>query len=149
MNPNTTIDPHRLGLDPGQGGDESSLPMYRLDDDMVKLVPYTIVSVQRDAERVMPGGSGQIVVSENMTGEAFKTFLIARYLSSEDYRKLDPDEKLAPRDEKYLRVHYAVARRWPRESRAFEKRQLAGLEGIRSVLEDITKGVVPDQKGSR
>ena len=63
--------------------------------------------------------------------------------------ELDPDEKLAPRDEKYLRVHYAVARRWPRESRAFEKRQLAGLEGIRSVLEDITKGVVPDQKGSR
>lgn len=149
MNPITNIDPHRLGLDPGQGGDESSLPMYRLDDDMVKLVPYTIVSVKRDAERAMPGGSGQIVVTENMTGDAFKAFLIARYLASEDYRKLAPDEKLGPREEKYLRVHYAVARRWPRESLAFEKRQIAGLEGIRSMLEDITQGAAPDEERSR
>lgn len=105
-----------------------------LDDDMVKLVAYTIVSLKRNKERVMPRGAGTIVVTERMTGEAFSSWIIARYLQSSDYRTLSEEEKLSRGEERYLRVDYVVSRRWQRLPSTFEEDQLATLEGVRDAI---------------
>jgi hypothetical protein len=105
-----------------------------LDDEMVKLVAYTIVSVKRDLERVMPKSGDSIIITQRMSEQAFISFVIARYLQSEAYANLAPEEKLATRDQKYLRVQWAVTRRWPQESLEFEERQIEVLAGIRDAL---------------
>jgi hypothetical protein len=107
---------------------------YSLNDDMVKLVAYTIVSIKRDAERIMPGGSDSILLKDNMSSETFTSWMIARYLQSEDYKKLQESEKLAKEDEKYLRIHYVVSRRWPRQPLRFEERQVEVLRQIRQAI---------------
>lgn len=121
----------------GGVGEKYGFPSpYDLDDEMVKLVAYTIVSIKRDAERVMPKGGGTVVVTERMTAESFAAWRIAEYLASDAYRDLAAAEKLPPGDRKHLRVDYVVSRRWPRQSQGFERRQLAALEGIRRELAD-------------
>jgi hypothetical protein len=109
------------------GNDFSNL----LDDD-VKLVAYTMVSVRRGAERVMPGSQGQgtLVVTDRMTGEQLSAWIIARYLQS-----LTAEERDAVRrDQRYLRVHWVVSKRWPREPLEFERDQLSILSGVRDAL---------------
>lgn len=105
-----------------------------LDDELVKLVAYTIVSVKRGDERVMPGGMGTLIVTDSMSREAFVAWIIARYLQSKAYVALDRSEKLSRDDRKYLRVDYAVGRRWPREPLEFEERQIEVLEQISDAL---------------
>jgi len=105
-----------------------------LDDDTVKLVAYTIVSIKRDAERVMPKSGDTVVITQRMSEQAFISFVIARYVESDAYKNLPPEQQLAPRDRKYLRVNYAVTRRWPRLPRDFEERQIEALEAIRNAL---------------
>lgn len=112
-----------------------------LSDDTVKLVAYTIVSVKRDEERVMPGGEGTLVVTDGMSGEAFVTWIIAKYMQSEEFRKdaypglgREEWEKRARAERKYLRVHYVVSRRWPRQPLKFEERQTEALGEIRDAL---------------
>lgn len=92
-----------------------------LDDDFVKLVGYSIVSVRRGRERHVKGGSQ--VIARRMTREAFTSWMIARNADS-----------IEPGEEPYLRVHFTVANRWPREPLEFEERQLAELAGIRDAL---------------
>jgi len=104
-----------------------------LEDGMVKLVGYAIVSVKRGEEQVMPGGEGTIVVTANMTAEAFIAWMIGRYIGSEDYQKMSETERQS--HQKYLRVHYNVTRRWPREPIRFEERQIEELDQIRQALE--------------
>jgi hypothetical protein len=116
------------------GEEGRALSPYSLDDDMVKLVAYTIVSIKRDAERIMPKGSDSILVKENMSSETFTAWMIARYLQSEAYQQLPDREKLAQEDEKYLRVHYVVSRRWPRQPLQFEERQVEVLRQIHQVI---------------
>lgn len=119
----------------GGVGQKYGLPSpYDLDDETVKLVAYTLVSIKRDAERVLPKGAGTVVVTERMTPEAFATWRIAEYLASDEHRELDEDDQVHPADEKYLRVDYVVSRRWPRQSRGFEGRQLRVLDEIRRRL---------------
>ena len=120
----------------GGVGRKYGLPSpYDLDDELVKLVAYTIVSIKRDEERTMPQGAGTVVVTERITPEAFASWRIAVYLASEAYRDLDRSEKLGADDERYLRVDYVVSRRWPRQLRKFEERQVRVLDGIRRALE--------------
>jgi hypothetical protein len=54
-----------------------------LNDDMVKLVAYTIVSVRRGHERILDGGEGTLLVKGKMTRDAFTSYIIARYLQKE------------------------------------------------------------------
>jgi len=51
-----------------------------LNDDQVKLVRYSIVSIRRDCEHQLPRGAGQTVVTEAMSGDDFASWMIARYL---------------------------------------------------------------------
>ena len=109
-----------------------------LNDEMVKLVAYTIVSLKPDDERVMDGGEGTIIVTRNMSGDDFASWMLARYLQQEVETYglgAEPVTKirgnLIANDElKYLRVYFVVSTRWPREPRKFEERQIAVLNEI-------------------
>jgi hypothetical protein len=103
-----------------------------LDDEQVKLVAYTIVSLRRDRERIMPGGKDQILVLGRMTEEQFVAQLIAQYTASESYLSIPEEQRRA--EEKYLRVFYVVSRRWAREPMKFEERQVKVLEEIKDRL---------------
>lgn len=108
-----------------------------LADDMVKLVRYTIVTIERDHERILH--RGEELVTDNMTDDAFASWMIASYLQSDDYRHktaADPRHEVPHGQKKYLRVFYEVLGRWPKQDRKYEKRQLEILEGIREAIEN-------------
>lgn len=95
-----------------------------LSDDMVKLVRYNIVSIARDAEKILK--RGEEIFSDNMTDEAFATWVISQYADSIG---------MSPEKRKYLRVSHEVLGRWPKQDRKYEKRQLEVLEGIKDAIE--------------
>src|SRR5437660_745042 len=95
--------------------EEKESALNSLADDMVKLVAYTIVSLKRGAERVMKGGEGTVIVTDNMTGKAFVSWILAKYLQEEvnvpgplPVKKARADI-LSPGELKYLRVYYVVS----------------------------------------
>jgi len=116
---------------------EKDTALNSLEDDMVKLVAYTIVSLKRGHERVMDGGEGTMIVTDSMTGTAFISWIIARYLQQEVTVPCDPKPKqlrsdmIDPSELKYLQVYYVVSKRWPRHSLNFEQQQVAVLKEIR------------------
>lgn len=57
------------------------------DHREVKLVEYTIVSIKRCDERII--AKGQVIYSDDMSDEAFATWVIARYLQGEDLTVAD------------------------------------------------------------
>jgi len=106
-----------------------------LSDDMVKLVRYTIVSIERDHERIIH--HNEEIVTDNLTDDAFASWMIASYLQSKEYmRKVDEDprHKIRHDHKKNLRVCFEVLCRWPKQDRKYEKRQLEVLEGIREAI---------------
>jgi hypothetical protein len=113
--------------------------IYSLDDEAIKLVAYTIVSVRRDHECVMEGGEGTIVVAERMSGEAFALWMISKYLQEEVPDPGNPGTKrqrseAVSNDLKYLRIYFVVSTRWPREPLRFEEREIETLQKIREEL---------------
>jgi len=100
-----------------------------LEESGVTLVEYSIVSVRRGDERLLPGGSGQILVTDRMSGESFAIWMIARYLQ-------EPGHPLPPADRRSLRVAYQVLDRWEEQSLHFKGRQLEVLDGIRRAILD-------------
>ncbi len=98
-----------------------------LDDDRVKLVGYSIVSLMPGHERNLKGGSQ--VVTTRTTGEAFALWMIADWVKKPENRA-----QLLPGEEKYLRLDYGVRRRWPRQDLRFEENQLEALEAIYRAL---------------
>ncbi len=97
-----------------------------LSDDMVKLVRYSIVSIKRDEEAMLLKGEEKIF-SDNMTDDAFATWVVSDYAESAG---------MSSEDRKYLRVSYEVMGRWPQQDRKFEKRQLEQLAGIQQAIEN-------------
>ena len=114
--------------------DLANLPFYSLEDETVKLVAYTIVSVKRGSERVMPAGRDQIIVTASLTREAFTAWMIGKYLQSKAYRDLKDEDKVRYEDRKYLRVYFVVSSRWPLEPLRFEERQLETLAEVRDAI---------------
>jgi len=113
-----------------------------LEDDTVKLVAYTIVSLKRGSERILDGGQGSVIVTDNMTGKAFMSWILAKYMQQKIDDPAHPgkkvrrgDPRLLPRDElQYLRVYYVVSTRWPREPLKFEQKQVKILREIRDEM---------------
>lgn len=60
-----------------------STDFQNLNDNMVKLVAYAIVSVRRGHERILDGGEGTLLVTGKMTADSFTSFIIGRYLQQE------------------------------------------------------------------
>ena len=121
-------------------GDEKGSDINSLDDEMVKLVAYTIVSLKRGEERVMDGGEGTVIVTDRMTGQTFINWIVGKYLQQEvtvpchPKRKQLRSELIPAGDLKYLRVYYVVSTRWPRHSLDFEQQQVTVLKGIRDAI---------------
>ena len=120
-----------------------STEFTNLNDDMVKLVAYAIISVRRGHERILDGGEGTLLVIGKMTVDSFTSFIIGRYLQQE-VSKDDKDEanetkpkqlrRIPEEDRRFLRVHFVVSNRWPREPEKFEEEQIAVLEEIRQAI---------------
>jgi hypothetical protein len=96
-----------------------------LANDRVKLVEYSIVSIERGRERTLH--DGEKLVSSNMTGEDFAIWVIAEYVQ---------EHPIPHESKKYLRVCYEVQCSWAREPLHYEEKQLDALEGIRRAIEE-------------
>jgi hypothetical protein len=108
------------------GGDGDELPA--LEQPGIKLVRYALVSLRPCAERILPGGTGEILVTGRVSRESFAVGTVAGYLESHEIRH---------EDERYLRVYSRVLERWPRQPlRCREEEEVAALQGIRSAILD-------------
>ena len=107
-----------------------------LADDQVKLVSYAIVFTKPSRERVMPGGEGSRVITDNMTDEQFAAMIIAEYMKPEESGKRSRYYEVTqdPADAKYLKVYYGVRKRRPKEPPNTERRQSEALEKLRDRL---------------
>jgi hypothetical protein len=101
-----------------------------LSDDMVKLVRFSIVNIERDREEIV-FPKGEEIVTDSMTDDAFAAWMISKHVKLPD-PKGNGDED--PR--KYLRVSYEVLSRWAKQDRKFEKRQLDVLGDIRDAIQN-------------
>lgn len=133
---------------------EAIMADTNLNDDMVKLVRYTILTIQRDDEHILgeprDGQTGKLavargekVVTDSMSDEAFSNWVITDYLRQDRHEDVKDDE-----ERKYLRVAYEVLGRWPKQDRKYEKRQLDALQGIQDALEQLKVVQVPGGSGS-
>lgn len=98
-----------------------------LSGDQVKLVRYSIVSVERDRERKLD--QGELLVADDLTPDGFASWRIAAYFQRPGHEEIPHEEK------KYLRVCYRVLCRWQRESLHYQERKLDELRGIREAIE--------------
>jgi hypothetical protein len=120
--------------------EEKETALNDLQDDSVKLVAYTIVSLKRGDERILEQGEGSVIVTDNMTGKAFTSWILAKYMQQKVDDPAQPGGKihrgdLLPRGElKHLRVYYVVSTRWPREPLEFEQKQVKVLQEIRDEM---------------
>jgi hypothetical protein len=120
--------------------EEKETALNDLQDDSVKLVAYTIVSLKRGRERILDGGQDSVIVTDSMTGKAFMSWILAKYMQQKVDDPAQPARKirrgdLLPRVElKYLRVYYVVSTRWPREPLEFEQKQVEVLQEIRDEI---------------
>src|SRR5438067_1293418 len=122
--------------------DSQTSDLTNLQDDSVKLVAYSIVSLKRGHEQILDGGVGQVLVTENMTEKAFRSWILAKYMQEETDDPGTPgtkirrgDEKLIPTEDlKYLRVFYVIPARWPRQPLEFEQKQVEILRSIRDKI---------------
>jgi hypothetical protein len=101
-----------------------------LADDQVKLVHYVLVSIARGDEHVLDHGTGYEIVTDDMSGEAYVGWRIARYFQQEEHERLHEDDK------KHVRVCYQVLCRWPRRALGFENRQLDRLGDIAEAIRE-------------
>jgi hypothetical protein len=99
-----------------------------LSDDMVKLVRFTIVNIERDNETIIVP-KGEELVTDSLTDDAFAAWMISKHVKLPDPKGAGDED---PR--KYLRVSYEVVGRWPKQDRQYEKRQLKVLQEIRDAL---------------
>lgn len=113
------------------------------DDGMVKLVEYTIVTIKRGGERILK--KSEILYTEDMSDEAFATWVVALYLQ-EDGVHVPHDDK------KYLRVYHRLLDSWARQSLECCERQLDVLRGIEEAIRHLRwpreEGTVPAQATS-
>lgn len=108
-----------------------------LGDDTVKLVEYSIITVKRSRGGDGEGVTGERelhsdrrVVTENLTEDAFVTWVVAEFLQN-------GGKSLSDEDRRHLRVYFNVLKRWPREDLRYEEDQLAELRGIRKAIHAI------------
>ena len=80
-----------------------------LNDNMVKLVEYTIVTIEREKETMLHGPQ-QKMLTDDLTGDAFSNARIAEWINGRH-------EELSRKGIKpsTLRVYYNVLDRWPKE----------------------------------
>jgi hypothetical protein len=110
--------------------ESAKMPDTNLNDDMVKLVEFTIVTIERGRERLLEGPR-QVIVTDDLTGNAFSNARIADWVLKEHGdRSVKTDT---------LRVYYNVLDRWPKEDlKADERKVDAEEDQARYLREQIT-----------
>ena len=99
------------------------------DHGMVKLVQYTIVSIKRCDERILK--EGKVIESEEMSPEAFATWVVAMYLQ-------EPGVHVPHDDKKFLRVYSNVLESWPRQGKdCCTDREVDVLRGIEEAIRNL------------
>ncbi len=93
---------------------------HDLNDNLVKLVRYSIVSIERGRERVLVCNKCK-VFADKMNPCDFQAWIVADYCRR--YR-------VDPATQKFLRVAYRVLGRWPKAPLYYESNQLERLEEI-------------------
>lgn len=93
----------------------------------VKLYEYYILSIKRDDEKIIAGPRSLVVTSE-MSGEAFSSWVIAAYFQEEGHQQINHNDK------KYLRVAWRIAGTFPRERAEYQKDQVEVLREIRNAI---------------
>jgi hypothetical protein len=96
-----------------------------LRDDMLKLVRYKVLFVKREHEKAYP--EEEDLVSDNMDDAAFTAWKVAEFIQNHP-------NQFQEEDKKYLRIHYEVLERFPREKFKFEENQIRVLEQIRDKM---------------
>jgi hypothetical protein len=96
-----------------------------LRDDTLKLVRYKVLFVKREHEKAFP--EEEDLVSENMDDSAFAAWKVAEFIQNHP-------NQIAEDDKKYLRIHYQVLERYPREKFKYEENQIKVLEDIRDKI---------------
>jgi hypothetical protein len=103
------------------------------DNGMVKLAEYTIVSIKRCEERILH--KSEIVYADDMSDEAFATWVVALYLQ-------EPGVHVPHDDKKFLRVYHHVLQEWPRQKdNCCENREVHVLRGIEEAIRGLTRHV--------
>lgn len=119
--------------------EKSEMADTNLHDDMVKLVEYTLVSIERGHETKLEGPE-QIIVTDDLTGDAFSNARVASWFkeTSGKHKYKDEDGKDQTRavDSETLRVYYRVLDRWPKEDLKKDERQ---VEYLRQIAENTRK----------
>jgi hypothetical protein len=102
-----------------------------LNDRMVKLVEYTIVSIQREKEEILEGPK-QVLETDDLAGDAFSNSRIAAWVAEHPdvAKRLDLDD---------LRVHYQVLARWPKRDLKYDERTLEFDEKKTKLLGEIVQ----------
>lgn len=115
---------------PGTGAPISNPPtrenygMYdtNLHDDLVKLVEFTIVSIQRDEEKILQP-TQQFLETDDLTDDAFSNARVAEWVrdNTAEAKKVDLES---------VRVSYRVLNRWPKQDLRKDERTVNALEKI-------------------
>lgn len=105
--------------------EKTTMADTNLNDDMVKLVEYSIVTIERGSERILKGPS-QVIVTDDLTGNAFSNARIADWCDGRD-RSIRTDT---------LRVYYNVLDRWPKEDLKKDERKVDAEERQARYLEE-------------
>jgi hypothetical protein len=126
--------------------EESQMSENSLNNDKVKVVEYTILSIKPDHERVLdippdkndPSKKGHTfpkvrVFSDNMTGEDFASWVIAEYFQ-------EHPGVLDPKDKKYVRVCYDVKCTFEPEDAHYDKEEVDVLREIRDAIKEKKSG---------
>ena len=74
--------------------EEKETALNDLQDDSVKLVAYTIVSLKRGRERILDGGQDSVIVTDSMTGKAFMSWILAKYMQQKVDDPAQPGRKI-------------------------------------------------------
>lgn len=108
-----------------------------LRDDMLKLVSYSIVCIERGRERSLLCNQCRLF-SDNMTDCDFEVWVIADFI--EHWQREHPGRRL-PCNKKDLRVAFEVKGRWPKQDLRFEEKQLRRLHGIEESIDKLNTGL--------
>lgn len=123
---NSSFNP--LGVPPAAAPDPSKENVMsccdtNLSDDMLKLVQYSIVCIERDREEVLVCNACKLF-ADNMNDCDFDSWVIADYVQ----------HHALTFDKKYLRVTFQVLGRWPQQDLRYEQKELRRLAGIEAAI---------------
>jgi hypothetical protein len=111
-----------------------------LNDSMVKLVEYTIVTVEREREELLEG-PGQVIVTDDLTGNAFSNARIFEWTQTTGGKRPNGRFKGQAVPPDTLRVYFNVLDRWPKEDLKKDERSLGHEEEQIEILREIAKKI--------